>query len=264
MISNKKRIGILYICTGKYNQFFDAFFHSCERFFLTSYEKSYYVWTDDDGIKTIDKRIVLFHKECQGFPFDSLFRFEMFLQAEEMLNKEDYLFFFNSNAEIRASIGEEFLPDESGLVAAKWPGKRLKQNPVFYPYERNKESLAYIPPFDPPYHYYMGGINGGTSKDYLRMIRILSDNIRKDFEKGIIAIVHDESHINAYLHTHPCKALSQEYCWPEEWSSSFSPLIVFRDKVRVDSSFNKGRNRSKWGRIKKGIRILYRAFIWFF
>ena len=258
-----KRIGVLFICTGKYSQFFREFYFSSEKFFLPDFTKTYYVWTDDSSLERIGERIVLLYKKCEGFPLDSLFRFDMFVQASELLKREDYLFFFNSNAEFRSTVGPEFLPDDSGLIAALWPGKRLRQNPMFYPYERNKGSLAYIPPFDPPYHYYMGGLNGGVTDEYLNMSRQLSNNIRRDYEKGIVATVHDESHINAFFHKHKCKIISQEYCWPEEWESSFSPKIVFRDKVKLDPYFNKGRDRSIGGKIKKGLVIVKRAISWF-
>ena len=258
-----KKVGILYICTGRYNQFFKGFYLSCEKYLLKDYLKTYYVWTDDTSLASLGENIIVFQKECHGFPFDSLFRFDMFLQAGDLLEKEDYVFFFNSNAEFKAEVGEEILPDESGLTAALWPGKRMRQNPVFYPYERNKQSLAYIPPFHPPYRYFMGGLNGGTSKEYLKMVRILSGNIRKDYENGIIAVVHDESHINAYFRHHPCKIIGPEYCWPEEWVTEMNPKMVFRDKVILDPYFNKGRNRSLWGMAKKGFEKVVKAIQWY-
>ena len=259
----KKRVGILYICTGKYNQFFMDFYHSCEQFLLRDYLKTYYVWTDDTAITGVGDRIIVFHKDCQGFPYDSLFRFDMFLQAFDLLEKEDYLFYFNSNAEFRSEVNEEILPDESGLTAALWPGKRMRQSPMLYPYERNKRSLAYIPPFHPPYKYFMGGLNGGTACEYLKMVRVLADNIREDYDNGIIAVVHDESHLNAYLHNHPCRIMGPEYCWPEEWKTEMHPKMVFRDKVILDPFFDKGRDRSLWGLVKKGFMIIAKAISWF-
>ena len=153
------------------------------------------------------------------------------------------------------------------LVGDEWPGKRKPfKHPAFYPYERNKRSLAYIAPFErKPYMYFMGGINGGTAKDYMNMIETLSKNIRQDYDNGIIACVHDESHINKYFRTHECKVLGSEYCMPEEWvADGFSPKIIFRDKVKVDKYFDKGRDHSFKGKLKKGWQILWRAVKWYF
>ena len=258
------KIAILFICTGKYNKFFPRFYDSSEKNFLVDAQKQYFVWTDDDHLADGYKNVNVLHKECAGFPEDSLFRFEMFLQVEHKLEDFDYIYFFNANAEIRSSIGKEILPDKSGLVMGMWPGKRLNQHPMFFPYERNKKSLAYVAPYGKDYYYYMGGINGGNSKTYLQMIRTLSKNIRNDYDRGIIAKVHDESHINAYLRTHPCKKLTREFCLPEEWiHESDQPKVVFRNKVLIDPYFNKGRKSNLWSRFKKGSGILYDIFRWY-
>ena len=108
-------IAILYICTGCYNQFFKGFYESCEKNFLIQTDKTYFVWTDDDHLADGRSNVRIYHKECAGFPADSLFRFEMFLQAEQEIMKYDYVYFFNANAMCIEPIGNEILPDESGL-----------------------------------------------------------------------------------------------------------------------------------------------------
>ena len=236
------KIAILYICTGRYNVFFNGFYLSCKKYLLNEAEKHFYVWTDDERIGEGKEDVTIIHKECAGFPADSLFRFEMFLQAEEELKKYDYIYFFNANSEIRRPIGEEILPDSSGLAMGIWPGKREHQHPMFFPYERNKKSLAYVAPHGKNYTYY----------------------IRDDYNRGIIAKVHDESHINAYLRTHACKKLGREFCLPEEWMlAGEKPKNVFRNKVLVDPYFNKGRKFNLWARLRKGWSILWGAIIWY-
>lgn len=257
------KIAILYICTGKYNQFFSSFYESCEKYFLTAYRKHYFVWTDDEHIADGHMNVSIIHKECAGFPADSLFRFELFLQIENDLKQYEYIYFIQANAQFLQLVGEEILPDDSGLSMGIWGGKMLMKPTCFYPYERNKKSLAYVAPYGKNYKYYMGGINGGRSKEYLEMARTLAANIRDDYNRGIVAVVHDQSHINAYMRTHACKIIPPEYCWPEEWDANFEPKMIFRDKVKVDSYFNKGRKFSLNARIKKGIGILYNAVRWY-
>ena len=72
----RTQIAILYICTGKYNQFFHEFYTSCERYFLVdqAINKQYFVWTDDVSLCNADNVHLIYHA-CQGFPADSLFRF---------------------------------------------------------------------------------------------------------------------------------------------------------------------------------------------
>lgn len=259
------KIAVLYICTGKYNQFFDGFYQSCEKFFLFGRaEKEYFVWTDDDTIGKGLSNVHVYHKECAGFPADSLFRFEIYLQAEDVLRTFDYIYFFNANAKFVASVNEELLPDATGLAMGVWGGKEARRHPMFYSYERNRKSLAYIPPFGKNYKLFMGGLNGGRTKEYLEMCTTLAKNIRDDYSRGIIAIAHDQSHINAYLRIHPCKVINPEYCWPEEWKpEGFKPKIILRDKFRLDPVFQRGRKQSLIWKIKKSVTLLWNAIRWY-
>ncbi len=257
------RVAILYICTGKYNQFFDGFYNSCQKYLLKGIaEIEYFVFTDNMNLSTA-KDVHLFYRECQGFPLDSLFRFDMFLSIKDMLEKFDYCYFFNANMELKAPVNEEFLPDDSGLVAVIHPGFYNKPS-FLLPYERNKNSEAYIPPHNGPYRYYMGSLNGGRTKEYLQLIEICSRNTHSDYDKGIIAMVHDESHLNKYLSENKVKGLSPAFAYPENWRLPFSPLILIRDKVRIDPYFNKGRDHSIWGKIKKRVKYLNRVIKWYF
>lgn len=256
-------IAILYICTGKYNQFFEEFYESAMKYFMTDHEKTFFVWTDDDHIADGLPNVQVIHKECAGFPADSLFRFEMCLQAEKDLKKFDYIYFIQANAKFLQPVGEEILPDETGLSMGIWGGVSLTRPTCLQPYERNKKSLAYVAPYGKNYIYYMGGINGGTSEAYLAMVRTLAANIRDDYNRGIIAKVHDQSHINAYMRTHVCKIITPEYCWPEEIPSDFEPKMIFRDKVKVDPYFNKGRKFTTVARMKKAFRMLWHAIRWY-
>ncbi len=257
------KIAILYICTGKYNQFFRGFYESAKKFFLVDAEKTFFVWTDDDSIGEGKTDVEIIHKECAGFPADSLFRFEMYLQAEEKLKQFDYIYFIQANALFLQPVGEEILPDGSGLAWGIWGGKMQKKPVCFYPYERNKKSLAYIAPYGKDYVYFMAGINGGTSQKYLEMSRTLAANIRDDYNRGIIAKVHDQSHINAYLRNHSCKIITPEYCWPEEWPSDFEPKMIFRDKVKVDPYFNKGRKSGLLANLRKAFLLVFDAIRWY-
>lgn len=258
------RIAILYICTGKYNQFWDGFYQSSENFFLKGKaDKEYFVFTDNMELCK-DKRVHLHYRECQGFPFDSLFRFDLFLSIEEEIKNFDHIFFFNANMQFVKPVGEEFLPtDEDGNLTAVLHPLILRRPFFFYSYERNKKSLAYIPLVrHHQYHYYMGSLNGGRAKEYLELVRTCAKNTRTDYENGIIAMVHDESHLNRYLFDHKCKALAPSYAYPEGKNMGYEPIILIRDKVKVDKYFNKGRDTSKLGKVKMVWSWIYRAILW--
>ena len=63
------KVAILYICTGKYNQFFKGFFESCEKYLLKDIAQlEYYVFTDDMSLSD-EANVHLIKKECRlSFP----------------------------------------------------------------------------------------------------------------------------------------------------------------------------------------------------
>lgn len=252
------KIAILYICTGRYAQFFDGFYESAEKFLLPGMEKRYFVFTDQEQLTTAEN-VELQIRPCRGFPEDSLFRFDRFLEIKDKLKDYDYTFFFNANMRFVAPVGEELL--EERLTAVLHPGYYDK--PTWrYPYERNKQSKAYIPAHEGNYNYYMGSLNGGRTADYLALAETCSRHIHEDWDKGIVACYHDESHLNHYLREHNCKPLSPAYAYIEGKDLPFEPKILLIDKTRLDPYFNKGRDFSLWGRLKKGMGIVASATFW--
>ena len=79
------KIGILYICTGKYTIFWKDFYLSCEKHFIPEEEKHYYVFTDSKEIdfETENSNIHRIYQENLGWPGNTLRRYEMFLGAKK-------------------------------------------------------------------------------------------------------------------------------------------------------------------------------------
>ena len=252
------KVAILYICTGRYVQFFDGFYKSAEQYLLKGIEKRYFVFTDQEQLIEADN-VELLLRPCRGFPEDSLFRFDRFLEIKDKLKNYDYTFFFNANMRFVAPVGEELL--EERLTAVLHPGYYDKPE-WRYPYERNKQSKAYIPAHEDNYYYYMGSLNGGKTEDYLALAETCSQHIHEDWEQGIVACYHDESHLNRYLREHSCKPLSPAYAYIEGEELPFEPKILLLDKTKLDPYFDKGRDHSLWGRLKKGVGIVASATFW--
>ncbi|WP_442587818.1 family 6 glucosyltransferase [Pedobacter sp. AW31-3R] len=226
-------IGILYICTGKYDLFWKDFYESSQKFFLPSQEKKYFVFTDASHLYGEDKTFVKkIHQESLGWPYNTLMRFDIFLKVHAELRNCEYLFFFNANIIFIDFVNNDILPNKNndGLVAANHPGFWNKTSNHFT-YERNIVSTAYIP-YGAGKYYYFGALNGGESNAYLEMIQELNTNIHKDLKKGVIALWHDESHLNHYLLNKSPKVLSPSYCYPQESQLPFKPKILVLDKSR--------------------------------
>lgn len=227
-----KTIGVLYICTGKYNIFWERFYHSAEQNFCPGLSKHYFIFTDSE-INPKAENVTVIEQSKLGWPYDTLMRFHMFNKVKDNAIKMDYLFFFNANIIFLRSVWpKEILPSETERLVAV-------RHPFFYdgtkgaPFEDNPQSTAFLNPNDAK-HYVAGGLSGGFAADYLEMADQLAHNIDIDQKNGIIAKWHDESHINRYLaHQMNYKILDPGYLVPEKRLKSFpfKPRILVLDKV---------------------------------
>jgi hypothetical protein len=104
------KIGILYICTGKYSIFWKDFYLSVEKNFIEKEEKHYFVFTDSKEIDFEKKnsKIDKIYQENLGWPGNTLMRFHIFLNTKKELMNMDYLFFFNANLLILKNIKKAY------------------------------------------------------------------------------------------------------------------------------------------------------------
>ncbi len=229
------KIAVLYICTGKYHIFWNSFYESAQRFFLSEHDKDYFLFSDSKFIDYLhNEKVNVIFQEKLGWPFDTLKRFEIFLKVEKQLASYDYIFFLNANMLFLDYVNEDILPEthEYGLLGVQHPFFTWVTDPKDFPYERNNKSLASIHKKQGSI-YYMGGFNGGASQEYLKLIRILDKNINSDLIKNIIAKWHDESHLNKYYLNKSVKTLSPVYGCPEGMEDKFpNPKIIILDKIK--------------------------------
>ncbi|TYP97350.1 glycosyl transferase family 6 [Tenacibaculum adriaticum] len=258
------RIAILYICTGKYSIFWKDFYASCEKFFFKEQDKHYFVFTDDLDINK-KHNTTLIKENCRGFPLDSLFRFDMFLKIENEVKSYDYVFFFNANMLFVEKVSYEIFPNKNfkGLIGVIHPmGFKYRKFPSMYTYERNKKSRAYIKKEKKKYEYFMGGVNGGSTEEYYKMVKECSKNIHHDYKNNIVAIFHDESHMNKYFSENEVHSLSTAYGFQEGAKYPFKPKIIIRDKTKISNFFNKYREERFIGRVLRYLNQIYKAITW--
>jgi len=144
------------------------------------------------------------------------------------LENFDFTFFFNANILFNDFVDDFFLPEKNQLLVVKHPGL-LMSNRSNFPYETNEYSTCYIPGNKGEF-YFMGGVNGGDSKKFNRLIVDLKNNVEIDLSKKIIAKWHDESHLNYYMLNANYKILSEDYIFIEHNYHQKTPKIIIRDK----------------------------------
>ncbi len=244
----KPKVAILYIALERYICFWKEFYESCEEKLLNC-EKHYYVWTSNESFEYSDaKNVTVLKAKRLGWPLDTVLRFEKFLQQEKELSKYDYIYVFNANMKFINDVDlSEIAPQawhKSGIVAGLHPFFYRKCNPDEISYERRPESTAYIP-YGKGEYYLCGAFNGGRSKDFLKMCKVLDKNIKTDLKNGIEACVDDESHLNAYLVDKSFLVVGRAYGFPEGHLKHLRPKE--RDLVKIIS---RHKENPKYGGIR--------------
>lgn len=204
----KLKIGLCLVATGKYIRFVEPLIESAQKYFCTKHDVYYFVFTDGQ-VKESDRIIKLFEKRL-GWPYDTMMRYVMYDKHSDTLKSMDYLYACDSDMRFIGEIGDEILSERVAVLSPGYIG--TKGTP-----ETRAASTACIRSNEGKY-YFAGGLVGGTSSEFLKLAHTVTNNIMTDLNNGIVAVWHDESHINRYFIDHePTLILNELYCYPECW-----------------------------------------------
>ena len=139
----------------------------------------------------------------------------------------DYLYYCDVDMRFVGDVGDEILEER---VATQHPGYYERRGTP----ETNPDSLACVFPHE-DMQYFAGGFNGGSSCEYLKMSNKISENIDIDYSRNIIAVWHDESHMNRYfVDNKPTKILTPSYCYGESMNIPFEKKLIALDKNHLE------------------------------
>lgn len=219
-----KKIGLLLIATNKYVEFLDVLISTADKYFLKDQEVTYFIFTNEKITVNTDRKVIIIETQHKKWPWMTLGRYEIFQNSSDILSEMDYLYYSDVDMKFVSDVGDEILGD---LVGTIHPGYWDKGEGTP---ERNSKSLAFIPEGSKN-KYYAGGFNGGSYKKFMKMCFRLDQNIETDFKNNIIAIWHDESHLNRYLFDNtPSISLDPSYCYPEGKDIPFKPKLIAINK----------------------------------
>lgn len=207
------KIAIIFIGTEKYAEFFTNFYSSCEKKFIRNIEKDYFVFTDASFEGEIPSNIKIKNINHKSWPNITLDRYETILKYSEELTLYDWVIYIDSDMIINQDIKEDEILSDSEYIGVFHPGYYKKD--VVMPYERRKQSTAYIE--EDGKIYWQGCLWGGKSKSVIKLCKQLYENIEIDKQNNIVAIWHDESHLNKYFleNIEKVNTLTPEYAFPE-------------------------------------------------
>jgi histo-blood group ABO system transferase len=152
-----------------------------------------------------------------------MMRFHAYYNQRELLQQEDYLFACDADMLFVDEVGRNILGKR---VATQHPGFVDKRGS----YDTNPLCKACVHDHEGRF-YFAGGFYGGETKEFLELCKICAKNIDEDLSKGIIAVWHDESHLNRYfIDRPPKKILTPSYCYPESWKLPYKKRLLALDK----------------------------------
>lgn len=232
------KVGIICLANGPYSIFIDNLIDSCEEKFLLTYDKEYFIITDSEFNNSNKKNVNIIYKQRNGWPLDCLLRPQYSYELENKTKHLDYIYFFNANMSIYTEIGEEILPNESGLIGVEHPCYTHRDNKMFT-YDRNPLTEAYIPEGEGQI-YYQACLWGGTVDAFMKLSKTIQDWTNKDLNNKVEPIWLDESYLNKYFSLYPPKLLSSLYAWPTNmpvYSDSPKILQLQKNDYIKDNNF---------------------------
>lgn len=217
------KVGLLIIATNKYINFLNELITSADRYFLNNYKVTYFIFSNQDIKLDTLREVVVTKVEHKEWPWMTLGRYDIFYNNADKLKNMDYLYYCDADMKFVSEVGDEVF---SARVATQHPGFYGRRGTP----ETNPNSLACVHPSE-YMEYFAGGFNGGTSYEYLKMAKQLSYNIKVDYSNNVIALWHDESHMNRYfIDNPPTKILSPSYCYAEDYNIPFEKKLLALNK----------------------------------
>lgn len=225
-----KNIAINIIATNKYVTFLNRLCQSISENF-TNCNITVIIYTNVDLPENLINenqsiKFIKSHIEHEPWPAPTLKRFSYFLNERSAILDNDFAYYIDADSVFIGDIGDSIYP-EAGTVGTLHPCLYDTQGTP----ERNPNSKAYIP-HGSNNNYYCGGFIGGRSGAFIKMSDDINENIMDDLSRGIIAVWHDESHLNRYFFdNHPAITLNHPYAIAETICTRYpESRILFLDK----------------------------------
>lgn len=222
------KIAIVTLATNNYKKFLFPLVESIKTHFIPDAHKDFYLFSDEK-LDWFDSSITWEKITHEQWPYITLKRFEFISKQLHNLMSYDYVFYFDCDMEFVDTV-KSLDCDLKKYYAVAHPANILNKN--FWTGETNNKSTAYIP----NRHncvYVQGCLWGARGHSIKYMIDTLKKNIDDDLQNGIIAIWHDESHLNKFMvdHRDECSILSHSLAYPEFLSLPINKVVIHKEKT---------------------------------
>ena len=189
------------------------------------------------------------------WPEATLMRYRLVVESQDLFT-EPILMYLDSDMEVLNDFGTQLLQEIDAnrmcLVihpgyargAGRWdtwlksPHILLRDLKILFlgqiqpgAWERRKVSKAYVPRRKRK-TYVHGAIWLGLRSEFIQMCKILSERIDIDHANSVIAVWHDESHLNWFAANYEVKYLDSRFSWHRDYKNlrDVFPFITTFDK----------------------------------
>ncbi len=228
------KVAIIFIGTFKYLDFLPKYYESSEKHLFPGVEKQYFVFTDGDLGGELPDNITVVPQEHLPFPYITLYRFDIIKRSMDSIGEYDYLLFMDADTQVVSNIEcEDMFDPKKPLMGVQHPCHLLGMDPhKNFPgaFETNPASLCHVTVSDDTSMYWQACVWGGRMDYITKLIDTLDYRVKADDSNGIVAVWHDESHINKYFIENKTLVNTLDSCYahPEVFDSLMEdePKIV--------------------------------------
>jgi hypothetical protein len=192
-----------------------------------------------------------------GWPEITLLRYEILVKKADVFSGSRIMWIDADMLILRALDVSRLITDDSTVYMAKHPAflggafpgkltvkqliglfrmkvhKVIKGQRVLGTWEERGTSLAFVPKLARR-NYVHGAVWMGPTVQVLQMCEVLAARTRSDLQNGIVALWHDESHLNWYLSNFPerCRLLPDHFsAWEDSlWYKQADSWVLSVDK----------------------------------
>ena len=197
------RVGIVIICTNCYFLLGMRFVKKFNHFYKGNYSITYCIFTDTDPTPYLKgiKNFKYFETSHDTWNSATNSKFRNILKLKTVKTPFDYVYYFDADTDINKSFDNWFIGDT--VAGQHFSSNTMLLNDDLH-YERNPESLAFIPKESPlTKTYFLGAFFGCKTPIIYELCKLLNNNLVKDEANNINARWQDESYLNHYFHYNP-------------------------------------------------------------
>jgi histo-blood group ABO system transferase len=248
-------LGLLTIATNGYTKYLPDLLQSASSHLKVFPNYCHYIFTDDvpfvqelaNQFPNFDLKIIRVPNLM--WPDATLLRYELYCQYKEIFS-HDILMHLDADMYFLADLEFEVPPKrwEGGMAFVEHPGyfrpklfdfrvtsikARIRSRLMggYGSWETSKMSTAYTPR-EQRRKYLCGGAWFGFRNEFLDFCDKARKNIEIDTQNGVVALWHDESHLNSIvsLSDNPT-CFSSRYCYEPKYGKTLSnPILLAIDK----------------------------------